>query len=859
MLIPSPEGFDQQWRFPNRALDDDLFRQELYVAIEDYFEINTGSVDSEAVLWEGFKAYMRGVCISKSTGLLRDLRNTLSQLESELNALDTEWRVTVDPGYNKKRVALVLENREVADREILYMGKYPKSMEKGISLDEFWPKCESIRRRVTFHIGGHTLRSTTDPVSYGAMDPIFSDRHRFPSFYRTVPNEMHEARAISRLLKHFGWTWVGILTSDDESGKRAGEELEREISRSGGCVAYLLRVRKPPHARKTEMEQIVKTISVSSVNVVIVHCSLAYMLSGLLDHLQGLPTKVWITSAVTSHLKDPLDTSRMNMFNGALEFSIPKGQIPGLTDFLYSVNPLHFSDNFMVVWYWVLTFHCNPYLLDRTVVYDPDFPRCKGNETMRDVDLSIYDAYNFYITYSVYTAVYAVAHALHNMISSKADSGHTSQSESLEKDFQPWQLHHYMRDLHFKTSSDHEIYFDDLGDPPTRFDIFNWLYFAPGNSTRIKVGSFHRSPSGEEQLTIDDRAILWHPNFKQITPTSVCGESCPPGYRKVPLEGKPVCCYACALCSEGEITNKSDMANCLACPEDQWSNQKRDACIPRVIEFLAYEDQLGVALSSITSFFSLLTAGVLAVFFKYRNTPLVKANNRDLSYILLVSLLLSFLCCLLFIGRPSKTSCLLRQTAFGIIFTIAVSSVLAKTITVIIAFNATKPGSKLRKWVDPRVSRLLVLFCSLGEVVICVVWLLSSAPFPDIDTTSETGKMILQCNEGSAVAFYAAVGYMGFLALLSFVVASIARKLPATFNEAQFITFSMLVFCSVWVSFIPAYLSTKGRYMVAVEIFAILTSSAGLLGCIFIPKVYIILLRPELNTKEYLMRRQGTL
>ncbi|XP_078519003.1 vomeronasal type-2 receptor 26-like [Lissotriton helveticus] len=695
-------------------------------------------------------------------------------------------------------------------------------------------------------------------VSYGAMDPIFSDRHRFPSFYRTVPNDMHEARAIARLLKHFGWTWVGILISDDESGRRAGEELEREISNSGGCVAFLERLLKPPYFKWEEAIQLVKRIRGYSVSVVIVRCSKVYMDHSLISYLKGLTTILYITSAVTSHLKDFIYYSGMSVLNGSLEFAIPKGEIPGLTHFLYSVNPFNFSDNYMFVQLWAGEFECAPALPDGTFAYESIFPHCKRDHTMREVPLAEYDAYNFYITYSVHTAVYAVAHALHNMISSKAHSGHPSESESLEKDFQPWQLHHYMRDLHFKTSSGDEIYFDDRGDPPTHFVISSWIYYGRANATRIKVGSYHRSPSGEEQLTIDDRAIHWHPDFKQA-PRSVCTESCLPGYRKVPLKGKPVCCYNCTLCSEGEITNKTDMTNCIMCPEDQWSNQKRDACIPRVVEFLSYEDLLGVALTSITSFFSLLTAGVLGVFIKYRNTPLVKANNRDLSYILLLSLLLSFLCCLLFIGRPSKTSCLLRQTAFGIIFTIAVSSVLAKTITVIIAFNATKPGSKLRKWVDPRVSRLLVLFCSLGEVVICVVWLLRSAPFPDIDTRSETGKMILQCNEGSVAAFFAVVAYMGFLALLSFVVASIARKLPATFNEAQFITFSMLVFCSVWVSFIPAYLSTKGRYMVAVEIFAILTSSAGLLGCIFIPKVYIILLRPELNTKEYLMGRQGTL
>nr|XP_033771500.1 vomeronasal type-2 receptor 26-like [Geotrypetes seraphini] len=339
-----------------------------------------------------------------------------------------------------------------------------------------------------------------------------------------------------------------------------------------------------------------------------------------------------------------------------------------------------------------------------------------------------------------------------------------------------------------------------------------------------------------------------------VPPQSKCSQSCPPGFRKSTSKEKPVCCYDCIPCPEGEISSQSDMDICIKCPENQWSNQKKDACIPRVITFLSYKEPLGIFLTFISMLFCYINIFILGIFIKYRHTPIVKANNCSLSYVLLVSLMLCFLCSLIFIGQPDKLTCILRQVAFGITFSISLSSVLAKTIIVVLAFQATKPQSKLRNWMSSSVSNSIVLCCSLLQVLLCLVWLCTAPPFPYHNTESEIGTIVIECNEGSIIAFYCVLGYLGLLAAISFVVAFLTRNLPDTFNEAKHITFSMVVFCSVWVSFIPTYLSTRGKYMVAVEIFAILASSAGLLGCIFIPKCFVVLLKPEKNSKKYLTR-----
>ncbi|XP_077169541.1 vomeronasal type-2 receptor 26-like [Paroedura picta] len=696
-------------------------------------------------------------------------------------------------------------------------------------------------------------------LTYGSFYPVQGNRLPLATMYQMVPNEATQYMGIIRLFHHFRWTWILILVADDNNGDRFLQLIMPMLAEKGICLNFTVRL--PQQAYFDDILDVVlgqqKNFNIyteSKANVCFVYgenaATMSLRMLLFLGPFISFPPlhKVWI---ITCHWDfASISAERawdIETFHGALSFAVHSNQPPGFQIFLQSISPSWTKGDGFIESFWEQAFACS---LRNPTNHGDSNTMCSGEEKLDTIPSNMFEMSMTGHSYNIYNAVYAVAHALHSfhLLRSK----HRTREE-----FRSSELHRFLRSIQFNNSAGDTICFDENGELKVGFDVTNWVTFQNGSFARVKVGRLDpQAPPGNE-LTLNEDQITWHRTFNQVLPLSVCNEHCHPGYSRKKKEGQDFCCYDCAPCPEGTISQDEDTDACVKCPQDQYPNINQDQCIPKVLIFLNYKEILGMALAMLAISFSLITTLVLGIFIKHQETPIVKANNRSLTYILLISLLLCFLCSLLFIGRPFQVTCLLRQTIFSIVFSVAISSVLAKTITVVLAFMATKPDSRMRKWFGKRMATSVVLFCSSIQAGICTLWLSTSPPFPDMDMHSITAEIILQCNEGSVAMFYCVLGYMGFLATASFAVAFFARKLPDSFNEAKFLTFSMLVFCSVWLSFLPTYLSTKGKSMVAVEIFSILASSAGLLGCIFCPKCYIIVLRPELNNRDQLIRRKS--
>ncbi|XP_051778490.1 extracellular calcium-sensing receptor-like [Erpetoichthys calabaricus] len=684
-------------------------------------------------------------------------------------------------------------------------------------------------------------------ISHCATCDCLSNRNEFPSFFRTIPSDSFQTTALVKLMKYFGWSWIGTVRSDNDYGNTGMSAFITKAQKEGICIEYSVSLYRSDSREK--LQKIIDIIKTSTSKVVLIFMNTADAMilfkelnSQNVTGIQFVGSEAWVTDPVL------ISNEEYRFLTGTIGVGIPKKVIPGLEEYLYNINTRKIYTSPLMMEFWEEVFNCT---FRKNAGVNEKL--CTGLENLRNISHPYTDVSNLRVAYNVYKAVYLAAHAMNNLLPCGKGLEYLYRTDCVKTiNIQPWQVANQLKSINFTFKTGEDVYFNENQTANARYDVINWQ-IKNGKTRIVTIGYYDTSAPNGSTFWINNTRIMWTDGQNNMVPKSVCSDSCTAGTRKAFRKGRPVCCFDCIPCTTGKISNATDAVDCFPCPWKYWPNTGKSQCILKKIDFLSYNEILGTILVVLPVSGAFLTFSVAIIFFHHRRTPIVKANNSELSFLLLFSLTLCFLCSLTFIGEPSDWSCILRHIAFGITFVLCISCILVKTIVVLMAFKASQPGNKIKKWFGPVQQKLSVAASTFVQIVICTLWLTLSPPFLYHNTKLFKDTIILECDVGSPIAFYLVLGYIGLLSGMCFVFAFLARQLPDNFNEAKHITFSMLIFCAVWLTFIPAYISSPGKYIVAVETFAILSSSFGLLLCIFAPKCYIILLNPEKNTRKHLM------
>uniref|UniRef100_A0A670ZAG3 G-protein coupled receptors family 3 profile domain-containing protein n=1 Tax=Pseudonaja textilis TaxID=8673 RepID=A0A670ZAG3_PSETE len=388
-----------------------------------------------------------------------------------------------------------------------------------------------------------------------------------------------EAVCYCFLLKHFGWIWIGLIVLRDESGDYFLQTLEPLFFQNGICSAFILRI--PSQGRLLSFPEIsefsssiYKSFMDYKAKIFVVYgetLTVMWLSTLMFQSPSGYSENVsigrlWIVTAQIDFTVLGLVTSwDSEFFQGTLSFEVPSNEPLGFQTYLQKLKCCSTHDDHFLKDFWEQAFHCKFSNSNGSVGHNE---LCTGKEKLEMLPGSVFEMQMTGHSYSIFNAVYLLAHALHAMTSFRFhNQASVKRKRQTYQDLQPWQVISIMV-------------------VATGLDIMKMVIFPNNSFTKIKVG---RIDSKEEQT------FSFYQDKKSCDP-------CQPGYQKKKKEGEKFCCYDCVPCPEGKISHEIDMVDCSPCPEDQYPSKKQDRCVFKTLNFLSHKEPLGMSLQSLCVF-----------------------------------------------------------------------------------------------------------------------------------------------------------------------------------------------------------------------------------------------------------------
>ncbi|GBM78137.1 Metabotropic glutamate receptor [Araneus ventricosus] len=405
----------------------------------------------------------------------------------------------------------------------------------------------------------------------------------------------------------------------------------------------------------------------------------------------------------------------------------------------------------------------------------------------------------------------------------------------------------YLKNVTFKGLSGDEFHFSENGDGPARYNIIHFKQTSPRVYKWIRIGEYR---DGELNISLPDiRFRLEEPDM----PVSVCSPPCLTGQAKKYVEGSK-CCWHCFNCTKYQILQQE--TTCYDCPLGYLPNAEHTVCEMIPLQYMRLDSYWAMGVMAFSTLGILITVFVIAVFFKFRDTPVVRASGRELSYVLLGGIFLCYAITFLLVQKPSDIKCGAQKMGIGLCFTIVYSAVLTKTNRIDRIFRSGVRSTKKPSFISPK-SQLLICGGIISiQVVFSAMWM-GFRPPRAMHYHPNPDESHLVCAASIDATYMVAFAYPMILILICTVYAILTRKIPEAFNESKYIGFTMYTTCIVWLAFIPLYFTTTDHDEINVFTMSVTVSISATvtLFCLFTPKLYIILLHPKKNVRQPLMNQ----
>ena len=680
-------------------------------------------------------------------------------------------------------------------------------------------------------------------ISYSASFDTTKDSNSF--FFRTIPEDSFRVMAVVDLIKRLEWNFISIVSSNDRDGDNAARQFVKKITNHRICFYTY-----------TSLQEVVTdddyntAIREASTNVnakgLILFTNIADSL-GIIKALRTLNLtrrfQILAASGFTNYVE--LTYGNEDILEGAISIEHSTDEIPTFRDYFLSRN-LTTSSYPQFEKFWEQTFQCSVKRSSLT-------RQCTGDEKLKPGMGYFKNTPVHLIINVVYTLAYMFRTAIENMC--KGRDGYCN--------FQPRLTSYYLKPVrNFLQRNSFPDCTLNITDPITNLDPYlvkyDVLNYARHNAefTNRKVGSwsfrrdtwdktgrYYLDNSYNGTLVLERLNVTWKGNSSVLI--SSCRLPCPVGYMKKQSSEYRLekCCWSCIKCANSEIVSNG---NCKQCDRGTKPNSDRSQCTKLATETfkssskgsLASKIYMAVASAGIAC-----TTFVIVLFIRKNQNSIVRASGRELCYFMLVGIILTFLVPFTFYLEPSPTVCSLQIVLPGIALCMSYSPLFLKTNRIYRIFCNAQTSISRPHFISPKSQLLLLLFIICIQVLLGVVWIVSSQP--EVNKFFPVGEeyVILHCGEDGTKMLLNLMFSVVFMICCTWYAFK-TRNFPKNYNESKYIGFTMYITCLCWAIFLPMYfISEEDETYMRVHLLCVVMICIGFLNLLglFGQKVRLIL------------------